>query len=291
MDRLFECALFVVGLVFGSFLNVCISRIPRDQSIVSPPSHCPRCGAAIRWYDNIPVMSWLFLRGRCRSCAERISLRYPTVELLSGIGFAACYATFGTTWLTVKFCAFVFLIIGLIFMDAETGLLPHEFTYSGIVLGLAFSWVAPPDYAATIFLLRLFGVSAPTVHMLSVCDAVLGALIGAGFFYLAWALYYLVRKKHGVGFGDIALMAMAGAFLGLKLVVLVIFLAPISGVIYVTALLVIEAFLADASQPQRVNTDPPFLAREIPFGVFLGGCSLLATFAGEVIWAWYLRLF
>ncbi len=149
--------LFVVGLAFGSFLNVCISRIPRDESIVSPPSHCPHCGAGIRWYDNIPLFSWIVLRGRCRACNERISFRYPAVELLTAVLFVGCYAAFGLTWTTLKFCVCIFLLVGLIFMDAETGLLPREFTYPGIVLGLILSGIATTDYSGTALLLRVFG--------------------------------------------------------------------------------------------------------------------------------------
>jgi leader peptidase (prepilin peptidase) / N-methyltransferase len=291
LDQLLECALFVVGLAFGSFLNVCISRIPRGQSVVAPPSHCPQCDAGIRCYDNIPLLSWLILRGRCRNCGERISLRYPAVELLTAVSFLACYGVFGCTWLSLKFCAFAFLLIGLIFMDAEAGLLPREFTYSGIVLGLAFSWIAPTDSGATAFLLRLFNRHVPTGHLLSLLDAILGGLVGAGFFYLAWALYYLVRKTHGLGFGDIALMGMSGSFLGLKMVVLVIVLAPITSLVYVAFLLLREAFRPADQLSKESNMGKTFLGREIPFGVFLGGCSLLAVFAGETIWKWYLGMF
>jgi leader peptidase (prepilin peptidase)/N-methyltransferase len=281
----------VVGLAFGSFLNVCVSRIPRGQSVVFPPSRCPRCDAGIRWYDNIPLLSWLVLRGRCRDCGERISLRYPLVELLTAILFVACYVAFGFTWMTIKFCVFVFLLIGLIFMDAEAGLLPHEFTYIGIVLGLAFSWIVPTNSDATVLLLRLFGRPVPAEHLLSLLDATLGGLVGAGFFYLAWALYYLVRKAHGLGFGDIALMGMAGAFLGLKLIVLVVALAPITSVFYIAFLFVRNAFGPGDQQKEENEVEKAFLGREIPFGVFLGACSLLAVFAGELIWTWYLGMF
>jgi len=278
----------VVGLAFGSFLNVCVSRIPHGRSVVFPPSRCPGCDAGIRWYDNIPLLSWLVLRGRCRDCGERISLRYPAVELLTAMLFVACYVAFGSTWLTIKFCVFVFLLIGLIFMDAEAGLLPREFTYTGIVLGLGFCWIVPTDSAATVFLLRLFGRPVPAEHLLSLLDAALGGLVGAGFFYLAWALYYLLRKAHGLGFGDIALMGMAGAFLGLKLIVLVIALAPITSVFYIAFLFVRNA-IGPGDQQNEVGK--PFLGREIPFGVFLGACSLLAVFAGEAMWTWYLGMF
>ena len=230
--------MFVVGLAFGSFLNVCISRIPRDLSIVSPPSFCPHCEASIRWRDNIPVLSWIILRGRCRDCGQPISLRYPAVEFLTAVLFVACFASFGFSWLTLKCCVFCFLIVGLIFMDAETGLLPHEFTYSGIGLGLGLAWLAPIDPSGTSFLLTVLGLrTVPVGPELSVLDSVIGAVFGAGFFYLAWALYYLVRKRHGMGFGDIALIAMVGAFLGLKLTVLVVFLAPITATLFALAML------------------------------------------------------
>ena len=289
----------------GSFLNVCIARIPYDESVVRPASHCRDCGKPIRWFDNIPLLSFLLLRGRCRDCGARISLRYPVVELLTGIVFAACYAFYGQSWATVKFCVFSFLLVGLIFMDAETGLLVHEFTYSGMVLGLIFSWIAPGDSSATSLLLLLFRRQVPDVHWVSLLDAVLGALVGAGFFYLAWALYYLARKKHGLGFGDIALMAMTGAFLGLKLNLLVIVCAPLLTLVYVFALLLWEpvrlvrakrsgeSAMADrpsedsAATDDDVNADQPFLQRAIPFGVFLGVCALAAIFVGEAAWRWY----
>jgi leader peptidase (prepilin peptidase)/N-methyltransferase len=283
--------LFVVGLAFGSFLNVCISRIPRGQSVVTPSSHCPWCDAGIHWYDNVPLLSWLFLRRRCRNCGKRISFRYPAVELLTAVLFVGCYVKFGLAWLTLKFCVFVFLAIGLVFTDAESGLLPREFTYTGILLGLGFSRVAPTDPGATAFLLHLFGRPLPTEHLLSLLDATIGGLVGAGFFYLAWALYYLVRKTHGLGFGDIAFMGMSGTFLGLKMIVLVIALAPISSVFYIAFLYLREAFKPADQLVQQTDTGHSFRGREIPFGVFLGSCSLLAVFAGEAIWTWYLGMF
>jgi len=290
LDRFLECALFVAGLAFGSFLNVCISRIPRDESVISPRSHCRSCGSAIPWYHNIPVVSWIALRGRCRQCAARISWRYPAVELLTGILFTATYLVFGWSWLALKLCLFSFLVVGLICMDAETGLLPREFTYSGIVLGLGFAWIAPTNPAGTAFLLRLFSKPVANVHRIWLLDALLGALVGAGFFYVAWALYYLVRRRHGLGFGDIALMAMAGAFLGLKLILLVIFWAPILGIVYALLLVALEK-AGGAKAASESREKPSLLHREIPFGVLLGACSLLAVFFGDAAWSWYLRRF
>jgi leader peptidase (prepilin peptidase)/N-methyltransferase len=291
-----ECALFVIGLAFGSFLNVCISRIPCDQSVIAPASHCPACGAFLKWRDNVPLLSWLLLSGRCRNCGERISLRYPAVELLTAVLFTACYVSFGPTLTTVKFCIFCFLLVGLIFMDAETGLLPREFTYSGIALGVGLSWIAPPDSGGTQFLLRFYAMQLPAHAQLALLDSAIGALVGAGFFYLAWALYYLLRRRHGMGFGDIALMAMVGAFLGLKLTLLVIFFAPLAGVVYAAVLLA-----QHLRNPPRVDSTPEdevrpsareaFLAAELPFGVFLGACALADVFFGESIWRWYLNFF
>ena len=283
--------MFVAGLAFGSFLNVCITRIPRDESVVAPQSHCRDCGKPIRWYDNVPVLSWLVLRGRCRQCGKPILPRYPAVEVLTAALFAACYARFGPNWFTLKFCIFSFLLVGLIFMDAETGLLPREFTYSGIVLGLGLFRLAPVDSSGTAFLLRLFQKNLESVQWLSLLDSALGAIAGGGFFYLAWALYYLISKRHGLGFGDVALTAMSGAFLGLKLVLLIIFCAPILGTLYAAALLVCEAFRPPSDAKNASSGNQPFLYREIPFGVFLGTCSLAAIFAGEAAWSWYLGLF
>jgi leader peptidase (prepilin peptidase)/N-methyltransferase len=288
LDLFLECALFVLGLVFGSFLNVCISRIPRDLSIVAPSSFCPDCRASILWRDNIPLLSWIVLRGRCRNCGHPISLRYPLVEALTATLFVACYAVSGSSWLALKACVFCFLIVGLIFMDLETGLLPHEFTYPGIAVGIALAWFSPIDVSGTALLLNACGVHLHSVGpTLSVADSLVGAAVGAGFFYLAWALYYLVRKRHGLGFGDIALMAMIGAFLGLKLTVLVIFLAPIMATVFALAMLVASPGPASSA----LAPGEPFLAREIPFGIFLGLSSLISLFLGKQIWTWYLGQF
>ena len=217
------------------------------------------------------------------------------MELLTASLFVACYACFGPAWLALKACVFCFLIVGLIFMDAETGLLPHEFTYSGIALGLVFAWFAPTDSSGTALLAGAIGLRGILQGaQLSLLDSMAAAVLGAGFFYLAWALYYLVRKRHGMGFGDIALIAMVGAFLGLKLTVLVVFLAPILATLFVFVTLLVshnagrEPRLAHG---QFTDADAQkFLSREVPFGVFLGTSSLVALFVGKQIWSWYLGL-
>ena len=286
MDLIYECGLFVFGLVFGSFLNVCIRRIPRNESILTPPSHCPACGAHVRWHDNIPVLSWIFLRGRCRDCRNRISLRYPAVELLTATLFLASYLWFGPTWLTVKFCVFSFLLVGLLFMDAETGLLPREFTYSGIALGLIFG-IVPTDSSLTRFIVHAYGGGLSTIQV-SLLDSVAGALAGAGFFFIAVGLYFLIRKRQGMGGGDFALIAMSGAFLGLKLTLLVIIAAPLIATIYAFTLM---ARPAGDMGNARVSVGEMLQTWEIPFGVFISLCSLAAAFFGESVWRWYLSFF
>src|SRR5208283_3000951 len=255
LDMIFECALFILGLAFGSFLNVCITRIPRDLSIITPGSHCPACGAPIRWHDNIPVLSWGLLRGRCGDCRARISLRYPAVELL--------------------------------FMDAETCFLPREFSYPGIVLGLAFSWIFPTDSSATQFFLRAYEAHLSPVQV-SLLDAGAGALAGAGFFFVASGLYFLIRKRQGMGNGDFALTAMAGAFLGLKLTLFVIFLAPVMATVYALIWMVRQA--SDASRV-RTSLGQTLQSWEVPFGVFISASSLGAVFVGGAVWQWYLSFF
>jgi leader peptidase (prepilin peptidase)/N-methyltransferase len=284
---IYESSLFILGLVLGSFLNVCISRIPRDQSIVMPGSHCPRCGAFIRWRDNVPLLGWILLRGRCRTCRARISLRYPAVELLTAGLFTVCYLSFGPTWLTVKFCVFSFLLVGLLFMDAETGLLPREFTYTGIILGLTFSWIAPTDNSVTQFIVQAYRWDLSTIQI-SFLDSVVGALAGAGFFFVASGLYFLLRKRQGMGAGDFALIAMSGTFLGLKLVLLVIFAAPLLATAYALTLIVRHASNTDDTRPSMGQM---LQSWELPFGVFLSACSLAAVFFGEAAWRWYLGLF
>lgn len=294
MDLFLACVLAVAGLVFGSFLNVCISRIPRDQSIVSPRSRCPRCGHPIRWYHNIPIVSFVWLRGRCADCRQSISLRYPSVELLTGVLFFACFLKFGLGLALLKFCLLSFLLVGLIFMDGETGLLPAEFTYTGIALGLLFAWLVPVDNGGTEFLARLLGLHfAVGIRQTSLLDATVAMLFGAAFFYCIWALYYLVRKRHGLGFGDIALIAVCGAFLGFKLTLFVIFAAPLLATVYAIGWVAWNAVRssreAAEGQEAAVSTAEILQLGEIPFGVFLGACALLAVFWGEQAWELYLH--
>jgi leader peptidase (prepilin peptidase)/N-methyltransferase len=289
VDLLLVCILAVAGLVFGSFLNVCISRVPHDESVISPGSRCPRCAKPIRWYHNIPVFSFFWLKGRCADCHQPIAFRYPLVELLTAALFVACFAKFGLGLALLKFCLFSFLIMGLIFMDAETGLLPREFTYPGIALGLLFAWYVPGESSGVRSLLPALGIHPDlSLRQMSLLEAILAAVLGAAFFYLIWAIYYLIRRRHGLGFGDIALIAMCGSFLGLKLTLVVLFAAPILGAVYAIVLLVRNAFGQDSSEASRLTTGEMLRSGQVPFGVFLGACSLLAVFWGEIAWSLYL---
>ena len=186
-------------------------------------------------YDNIPVLSWLILRGRCRNCKTPISPRYLIVELLTGAIFLACYAHFGATLATLKYCAFGFLLLGLIFTDAETQLLPDKMTLPGLALGLVFSLVVPVNDLASQLLPGLVSLpvsSDVSWHLLSLVDAVLGAIVGASFIYGAGAIYLRARGVEGMGFGDVKLMAMVGAFLGAKLTIFTLFSASIAGSLF-----------------------------------------------------------
>ena len=302
MDLLLLTALFVFGLAFGSFLNVCIHRVPRGVSVVMPYSACPRCHHAIRPYDNIPVLSWLILRGRCRDCGAPISPRYAAVEMLTAILFLACYTQFGLTIFTLKYCVFSFLIVGLIFMDAEWKLLPDAFTLPGLAVGLAFSLVAPlNDMVAQIVPGMLRGHAGPiSWRWWSLADAMLGAAIGASFFYGIAMLYLHARGREGMGLGDVKLMAMVGAFLGIRLTVLTIFGASLVGSLFGLAT-VLNVWAKRTRRRMARNHEPASVARrrawrsaravysyyEMPFGVFLGGMAIVALFFGHRLLSWY----
>ena len=235
MEPFFAVAIFAFGLCWGSFLNVCIYRLPRGKSVVTPRSACPHCGDPIPLYHNVPVLSWLILRGKCRSCKQPISPRYLVVELLTGLLFLGCYAHFGLTLAALKCAVLGYLLLGLVFTDAETKLLPDAMTLPGLALGIVFSLVVPVnDLASRI----MFGLVSPALRseiswrVWSLSDSLLGAAVGASFLYGAAAIYLRTRGVEGMGFGDVKLMAMIGAFLGSRLTVLTIFAASLAGSLF-----------------------------------------------------------
>ncbi len=205
---------FLFGLVIGSFLNVCIVRIPEQKSIVSPASACPKCGAAVRPYDNIPVVSYLVLRGKCRSCKATISWMYPVVELLNALLFLACYLAFGLTAEALKWAIFSSLLIVLVFTDLRERILPDVVNFTGFGLALVLSlFTRPTDGTALLIANHLFAFPPPT-PVLSLADSLLGAAAGSGFLWLVSEAYFRLRGREGMGLGDVKMMLMAGAFLG-----------------------------------------------------------------------------
>lgn len=305
MDSFFAAAFFLFGIIFGSFLNVCIHRLPRDKSVVTPRSACPNCGYPIRAYDNIPVLSWILLGGRCRDCRARISPRYAIVELLSGGLFLACYAQFGLTLAALKYCVFAYLLLGLIFTDAETKLLPDKLTLPGLALGVLFSIFLPLDDVVSQMLPVAVGpASMPSWRVQSVGDALLGAALGAGFIYGSGMIYKLARGVEGMGFGDVKLMAMVGAFLGSTLTIFTIFAASIVGAIWGLSMIPVVWVKRTRRRMRRAH-EPAAIARRhawdsakkvyryyaMPFGVFLGTVAILAAFFGNDLLHWYWRLY
>ena len=303
MDSVLTFAIFALGLAFGSFLNVCIYRLPRDLSVVHPRSACPKCERPIHFYDNVPVLSWLILSGRCRNCRARISPRYLLVELLTGALFLACYAHFGLTLAMLKYCALGFLLLGLIFTDAETHLLPDKMTLPGLLLGLGFSVLVPVNDVASQLLPGLISLpvsSDVSWHLLSLVDSALGAAVGASFIYGAGAIYLRARGVEGMGFGDVKLMAMIGAFLGTKLTIFTLFTASIAGstcglwTVFAVWIKRTRRRIArhheSAPQARRRAWESASIAlrhHHMPLGVFLGIMAMLAFFFGNQFLRWY----
>jgi leader peptidase (prepilin peptidase) / N-methyltransferase len=304
VDPVLSLATFALGLAFGSFLNVCIYRMPRGLSIVQPRSRCTKCNVFIPFYDNIPVLSWFILRGRCRNCRTRISPRYMVVELVTGLLFVLCYAHFGFTLATLKCCTFGFLVLGLIFTDAETQLLPDKLTLPGIALGLLFSLAVPVNDLVSQLLPGL--VTVPPMQAswrwLSLLDSVAGMTLGAAFIYGAGVIYLRARGVEGMGFGDVKLMAMVGAFLGMRLTIFTIFSASLAGSLFGLWTL-FSVWMKRTRRRISQNHESVQEARRrawqsasialrhfpIPFGVFLGGMAMLAVFFGNGILRWYWR--
>ena len=312
--------------MFGSFLNVCIYRMPRELSVVKPRSACPRCEKPIAAYDNIPVLSWILLGGKCRQCKAPISPRYAAVELLTGglfvIGYLAasgslpgfvvstCDLAGRSVAEPIKFCVFSFLLIGLIFTDAETKLLPDLLTKPGIALGLALSLFVPVECGEPCgaillpslanVLANIFPVPGP---IYSLVNALAGAIMGSAFILGIALLYEAVRGVEGMGRGDVKLMAMIGAFVGVKLTLLVLVLASLIGSTFGLLLILVVWRKRLARRRRRHPSEPAGESRsrawqsailiyrnfEIPFGVFLGIAALFAAFWGTWLVCWYLR--
>ena len=244
----------LLGLAFGSFFNVCIHRIPRRLSVNRPGSRCPGCGYVLRWYDNIPVLSYVALGGKCRTCRAPISLRYPIVELLTCGLFVLHYYAFGLTGLFFARVLLASALVVLFAIDLEHHLLPDVITLPGIVAGIACSLFLPPG-------LR---------------DALIGMLVGGGVLWLIGEAYFRYSGQEGMGGGDVKMLAMIGAFLGWKLVLVTLVFSSFAGSIVGVA--VIAARRGD-------------MKYALPYGTFLSMAALVASLVGDRIIAWYVRLY
>jgi leader peptidase (prepilin peptidase)/N-methyltransferase len=264
---------FLFGLLIGSFLNVCIYRMPRDISVFNPPrSHCPNCDHQIRWYDNIPVMSFMLLRGKCRDCKAPISLRYPLVEILTGAVFCGCVLAFGVTAPALKYILFGSSMIALIFADFEERILPDEFTIGGTVVGLILSWFVPLQPGLSFLIVH----DPQKKQLMSLTESALGAVACAGVLWIVGKLYQKVRQTEGLGFGDVKMVMMIGAFLGLQSTLLTVILGSVIG--SVVGLLYIYLTGKNAS------------TYELPFGSFLGLAATGVAVFGDAVLRMYLRL-
>lgn len=237
----------LLGLAVGSFLNVCTVRWPLEESVIRPRSRCPSCGAAIRWRDNIPVLSWLLLRGRCRSCGERISVQYPLVELATGLVWAGMFVQAGFTWEALRGSLFLTLLFGIAVADARFYIIPDEFTLGGAVLGLGLALLP----------------AGPTL-----LESVLGAVSGFAILWLIGAAGSRLLGEDAMGGGDVKMMALIGAFLGLPGTLLTLFLGAFLGAVIFG--------------PISWKT-----GRLVPFGVFLAAGAAVAYAWGDALIGWY----
>ncbi|HKO62804.1 MAG TPA: prepilin peptidase [Pyrinomonadaceae bacterium] len=273
----FYLALGIIGAVIGSFLNVVIHRLPREESIVFPNSRCPSCGAAIAFYDNIPVLSYAALRGRCRSCKTRISARYPAVELLTGLLWAAVAMHDGLSWALPFDLIFVTAILALIFIDAEHMILPNAITYPGIVFALiariALPLILDQPHFDDVPMLLDGPFSGWPWWAASLGGAVIGGLAGGGSLWLMGWLWEKLRGVEAMGLGDVKMMFMVGGYLGWRLTILNIFVGVLSG-----SLIGIILMAGKGDRNMQML---------LPFGVFLGIGAIASLLFGSHIVEWY----
>ena len=238
----------LVGLMIGSFLNVCTLRWPEDESVVFPGSHCPKCGEPIRWYDNVPVLGYVLVRGRCRACREPISLQYPLVELATGLVWAGMFSYAGLSFEALRGTLLLTILFGIALTDARFYLIPDQFSLGGLVLGLGLAFLPG-------------GIDA--------LDALIGAIVGFGLLGSVAVVGKWMLKKDAMGLGDIKMMAMVGAFLGWAGVLLTVFLGALLGAVIFG--------------PISYKTK-----KLVPFGIFLAAAAAITYGFGSEIIDWYL---
>jgi leader peptidase (prepilin peptidase)/N-methyltransferase len=271
----------LAGLLIGSFLNVCIHRLPRDLSVARPPrSYCPGCERTIAWYDNVPLLSFAWLRGRCRHCGMRIPWRYPVVELATGTAFALSVARFGVTLEGIKICLFCAILIDLIATDLEERILPDEFTLGGTLAGLAFSYFVPlPNEVSAIFAPGLAGTPWQSVF-----ESAIGAGAVSSVIWAFATMYGRLRKMEMMGLGDVKMLAMIGAFLGLKLTLFSVVLGSLLGAVVGPPVVLALRFRVVGRWKRRWRKTAVFgpacglvQRYQLPFGSFLGVAALAAA--------------
>lgn len=280
IDAFFGTFAFVIGASVGSFLNVCIGRWPHDESVVSPRSRCPRCGHAIGWYDNIPIVSWLLLRGRCRGCALPISVQYPVVELVVGVLWLAAAWYYGPTFAALRVAVFATVMLGIAVTDARHYLIPDGFTVFGFVFAFVTSIVA-----------SFVGDAGPFA---TPWDAVVGACAGAGAIAIVGWLGEVALKREAMGFGDVTLMAVVGAAVGPGRALLVIFIGAALGALAFLTVVYPYTRLRGAAGGEQIDLGleaPERSLPEVPFGVFLAPAAMVVLVWGERLVAWYLERF
>jgi leader peptidase (prepilin peptidase)/N-methyltransferase len=254
MDDMLNLVSMLFGAMIGSFLNVCICRLPKGESIVTPGSHCPQCGKPIRWYDNLPLVSFLLLRGKCRHCHRSISVQYPLVEGITALLSLLLFVRFGPSVHYIVYFAFTSALVVITVIDLHHQIIPDVISLPGIAAGLLASGLLPEA---------------------SVVNALLGVLLGGGSLFLVATLYEWLFKREGMGGGDVKLLAMIGAFLGWKAVILTILFSSLIGSIVGIAVILWK------------GRDFKYA---IPFGPFLSLGAVIALFYGERLIFWYLTL-
>lgn len=270
-----ELALALIfGLVVGSFLNVCILRVPEGISISTPRSRCPQCKKLIPWYDNIPIFSYVILRARCRHCKKKISARYPFIEALSGLVSVLLYLKYGlgTEWFI--YLCFSGALLVLAFIDLDHRILPDPITKNGIWIGvLASVYLAQPS-PLVARLLRIIGLETTNFRLIALAASLLGIVVGGGLLWGVAEAYLRLRGIEGMGFGDVKMMAMVGAFLGAPLTLLTIMIGSLLGSI------IGLAFIRFASKTREY---------ELPFGTFLSMAGIISVLYGQDLVRWYIE--
>jgi leader peptidase (prepilin peptidase) / N-methyltransferase len=269
---------FIVGACVGSFLNVCIVRWPHERSILRPRSRCTQCGNQLAWFENVPMVSWIALRGRCRCCDERISVMYPLIELVVALGWLLAVRHYGPTFTAFRVAVFGTVLLGVATTDAKHYLIPDGFTLFGLAFALVTSIVA------------LF--RGETLVFATPYDALVGACAGAGMIAIVGWLGEVATKREAMGLGDVTLMAFVGAALGPTRALITVFLGAALGAVAFAGVVIPVALLRRGSSREQTELalgSTPFETPLVPFGVFLAPAALLTLFWGDALLAWLTR--